>query len=48
VEKMLYSFIGGSDGGNPLASLTYSAGVFYGVASNGGSAGYGTVFAFTL
>ena len=43
----LYSFTGKADGGNPfLGSLLYSAGVLYGTTSQGGSAGFGTVFRF--
>lgn len=48
----LYSFTGGSDGGNPYAGLIMdSAGNLWGVAAAGGSAtapaGYGTVFKIT-
>lgn len=50
-EKVLYSFSGGSDGGQPLSDLTIdSAGNLYGTTSQGGtgtacgSGGCGTVF----
>jgi uncharacterized repeat protein (TIGR03803 family) len=46
--KTLYSFTGGSDGGNPYAGPTLdSAGNVYGTTVNGGigfTPGYGTVF----
>src|ERR1700677_3169310 len=53
VETTLYSFSGGSDGGNPTAGLTRDlAGNYYGVASIGGnftncSVGCGIVFELT-
>jgi uncharacterized repeat protein (TIGR03803 family) len=40
----LYSFTGGSDGGNPTAGLILSGNTLYGTAG-GGSSGNGTVFA---
>lgn len=49
-ETLLYSFMGGSDGANPIRGLTMdSAGNLYGTTENGGStstcpAGGGTVF----
>ena len=43
----LYSFTGGSDGGNPQAELVLSDGTLYGTASVGGI-GYGTVFSLSL
>jgi uncharacterized repeat protein (TIGR03803 family) len=51
-EKVLYSFAGGSDGANPLASLKEVKGVLYGTTENGGgsgcfSRGCGTVFSIT-
>jgi uncharacterized repeat protein (TIGR03803 family) len=45
VETLLYSFTGGSDGGEPLAGLLRdSAGNFYGTAFSGGSSSNGVVF----
>ena len=44
-EKVLYSFSGGSDGGNPPAGLIFdSSGNLYGMTQHGGAAGNGTVF----
>jgi uncharacterized repeat protein (TIGR03803 family) len=44
-EKVLYSFSGGSDGGNPYAGVTMdSAGNLFGVTTYGGSQNSGTVF----
>ena len=44
-EQVIYSFIGAPDGANPESGLTPGAnGVFYGVASTSGPAGYGTVY----
>ena len=44
-EKVIYSFQGGVDGGQPLSDLTLdAAGNFYGTTSVGGIPGYGTVF----
>jgi uncharacterized repeat protein (TIGR03803 family) len=44
-EKTLYSFIGGDDGGYPLAGLIAdSAGNLYGTTAGGGGNGKGTVF----
>jgi uncharacterized repeat protein (TIGR03803 family) len=46
-ETMLYSFTGGSDGGNPTAGLTAGAdGTLYGTTSTGAQGG-GTVFSLT-
>jgi|ERR1700683_5527935 len=51
VESVLYSFTGGSDGGNPVGKLTQdAAGNMYGVTYAGGStssSGYGTAFKIT-
>jgi uncharacterized repeat protein (TIGR03803 family) len=51
VESVLYSFTGGSDGGNPVGKLTQDAqGNMYGVTYAGGSipsTAYGTVFKIT-
>ena len=45
---MLYRFTGLSDGGNPLAGLTFDqVGNLYGTTSTGGSTGAGTVFEIT-
>jgi uncharacterized repeat protein (TIGR03803 family) len=41
----LYTFTGGSDGGNPFAGLILSSNTLYGAAEYGGSSGRGTVFA---
>ncbi|MGC2107955.1 MAG: choice-of-anchor tandem repeat GloVer-containing protein [Candidatus Korobacteraceae bacterium] len=47
-EKVLYSFQGSSDGGNPMSGLFLDgAGNIYGATSNGGSGGGGTVFELT-
>jgi len=51
-ESVLYSFTGGSDGGNPVGKLTQdAAGNMYGVTYAGGSTpsgvAYGTVFRIT-
>jgi uncharacterized repeat protein (TIGR03803 family) len=44
-ETVLYSFLGGSDGADPSASLiTDGAGNLYGTTELGGGANYGTVF----
>jgi uncharacterized repeat protein (TIGR03803 family) len=48
VEKVLYSFAGGSDGDNPEAGLINVKGTLYGTTQNGGvSHNYGTVFSVT-
>jgi uncharacterized repeat protein (TIGR03803 family) len=41
----LYSFSGGNDGANPQVALILSGNTLYGTTANGGSSGYGTVFA---
>ena len=44
-QKVLYSFTGGADGGQPNASVIRdSAGNLYGTTVGGGAAGHGTVF----
>jgi len=44
-ETVLYSFMGGADGGAPWASLVRdSAGNLYGTTYDDGASGYGTVF----
>ena len=40
----LYKFQGGTDGANPVSSLTYQNGLLYGTTSKGGAAGAGTIF----
>lgn len=42
----LYSFTGGDDGANPEGSLMLYNNTLYGTASEGGTAGQGTVFAY--
>lgn len=45
---MLYTFAGGSDGGNPDAALTFDeSGTLYGTTAYGGANGEGTVFELT-
>lgn len=46
-ESVLYSFTGGSDGGNPYAGLIDVKGVLYGTTWKGGASGRGTVFKLT-
>ncbi len=46
-EKVLYSFTGGADGGNPNAGLVYAQGNLYGTTTNGGTSNKGTVFVLT-
>jgi uncharacterized repeat protein (TIGR03803 family) len=47
-EKVLYSFTGGSDGGDPATGLTFDgSGNAYGTSVVGGSNGFGTVFQLT-
>jgi uncharacterized repeat protein (TIGR03803 family) len=44
-ERVLYSFSGGADGGNPVAKLIFDkGGNLYGTTSNGGAYNAGTVF----
>ena len=43
-EKVLYSFTGGADGGEPWGNLIQNAGTLYGTNSGGGPYGSGTVF----
>ena len=43
-EKVLYTFKGGADGGQPWGNLTVVNGELYGTTQSGGTAGYGTVF----
>ena len=44
VEKIVYSFQGGSDGGNPINGLIRVNGNLFGTTSNGGTSNNGTVF----
>jgi uncharacterized repeat protein (TIGR03803 family) len=44
IETIIHEFTGGSDGGNPMASLTFANGNLYGTASSGGANGTGVVF----
>jgi uncharacterized repeat protein (TIGR03803 family) len=45
VEKVLYSFMGGTDGANPFAGVIADAeGNLYGTTANGGTANAGVVF----
>jgi uncharacterized repeat protein (TIGR03803 family) len=44
-ERIVYSFTGGSDGGNPSGALLVdSAGNLYGTTERGGPANYGTIY----
>jgi uncharacterized repeat protein (TIGR03803 family) len=45
-ETVLYSFLGGTGGANPRATLVYEGGFFYGTTEAGGASGDGTVFRF--
>ncbi|HUE05744.1 MAG TPA: choice-of-anchor tandem repeat GloVer-containing protein, partial [Bryobacteraceae bacterium] len=45
----LHNFTGGNDGSYPVAGLAInSKGELFGAASEGGSAGYGTIFSITF
>jgi uncharacterized repeat protein (TIGR03803 family) len=47
-ESVLHTFTNGTDGGNPLAGLTFdAAGNLYGTTYGGGSDGFGVVFKLT-
>ncbi|MGA8535386.1 MAG: choice-of-anchor tandem repeat GloVer-containing protein, partial [Candidatus Tumulicola sp.] len=46
-EKVLYSFAGSPDGGNPLAGLANVRGTLYGVTRAGGANSFGTIFSIT-
>jgi uncharacterized repeat protein (TIGR03803 family) len=46
-EKVLYRFKGGSDGGNPLASLVEVNGTLYGTTYGGGAQDLGTIFSIS-
>lgn len=43
-ERVVYTFTGGADGGNPLAGLLNVGGTLYGSTEAGGAFGDGTVF----
>lgn len=43
-DKVVYNFVGDSDGSNPNANLLESGGSFYGVTEYGGATNLGTVF----
>jgi len=48
LETRLYTFTGGSDGGNPYAGLVFdTSGNLYGTTEYGGAFGYGTVYKLT-
>ena len=47
MESVLHSFGGGSDGLEPVASLSNLGGTLYGTTAYGGASGDGTVFAIT-
>lgn len=47
VEKVLYSFKGGTDGANPYSSIVRAGATIFGTTINGGAFGYGTVFKLT-
>jgi uncharacterized repeat protein (TIGR03803 family) len=44
VESILYSFSGGTDGGNPNGLVLSSSGNLFGTTYSGGAHGFGTVF----
>lgn len=46
-ETVLYSFTGGSDGGNPDGSLLYKSGKLYGTAYHGGADSAGVLYSVT-
>ena len=51
VELVAYSFTGGVDGANPLATLIYVgsiAYILYGTTENGGAFGKGVIFSFNI
>jgi uncharacterized repeat protein (TIGR03803 family) len=47
-KSAVYRFVGGSDGAQPEATLTYVNGVLYGTTNNGGANNSGTVFSLSL
>jgi uncharacterized repeat protein (TIGR03803 family) len=46
--KMLYSFSGGADGGNPYVGVTISGNILYGATTIGGVYNHGTIFRLSL
>ena len=46
-EKVLYSFLGGTDGANPYSGIVRSGTTIFGTTFNGGGFGYGTIFKLT-
>lgn len=46
--QSLYSFTGGTDGGQPVGDLTLSGGTLFGMTSGGGANHFGTLFALTV
>lgn len=46
-EKVLYRFVGGSDGANPYASLINVNGTLYGTTYKGGASDVGTVYSIS-
>jgi uncharacterized repeat protein (TIGR03803 family) len=46
-ENVLHSFGDGTDGAQPFAGLVDVKGTLYGTTAQGGTYGYGTVFALT-
>ncbi len=46
--EILYSFIGGEDGSNPVGVIAGSAGVVYGTTCNGGTSDSGAVYSLTV
>jgi uncharacterized repeat protein (TIGR03803 family) len=48
VEKVLYAFSGGADGGVPVGGVAFANHVLYGTATHGGAFGKGAVFKLDL
>jgi len=46
-DSVLYSFKGGLDGANPYSSVVRAGTTIFGITTNGGANGYGTVFKLT-
>ena len=47
-EKTLFTFTGGANGATPVSQLTVANGVLYGMTSDGGSSGCGTIFSLQI